>query len=173
MDRGRPGLALAHRQGVVHRDIKPANILLDETGNAYLSDFGIAKVLGGEGHQTQAGALFGTPTYIRRSKFLSQPVTAQSDIYSLGIVLYEIMTGKTPFPDETLAALIDKHLHQAVPCVGDLRPDLPGGSGSGDPARHGERACQPFHGCRGTGCCFPAGVQRLLGSCSGGCGSCD
>jgi len=125
VDQVAAGLALAHRQGVVHRDIKPANILLDEAGNAYLTDFGIAKVLGGNGHQTQAGVIFGTPSYISPEQIRGLPVTPQSDIYSLGVVLYEMLTGKAPFPDEELAALIEKHLNQPLPSVCDQRPDLP------------------------------------------------
>ncbi len=118
------GLTTAHRQGVVHRDIKPANILLDEAGNAYLSDFGIAKVLGGEGFQTQAGALFGTPAYISPEQIRSQPVTPQSDVYSLGIVLYQMLTGKAPFEGGDFADMIDRHLHQPPPYAREQRPEL-------------------------------------------------
>ncbi|HEY5668865.1 MAG TPA: protein kinase, partial [Anaerolineales bacterium] len=117
-------LALAHQHGVIHRDIKPANILFDESGNAYLSDFGIANVLGGNRHQTQAGTLFGTPVYMSPEQIRDQPVTPQSDIYSLGIILFQLLTGEAPFLDEALPALIEKHLHQLLPSVRHRRPDL-------------------------------------------------
>ncbi|KPK11168.1 MAG: hypothetical protein AMJ56_06610 [Anaerolineae bacterium SG8_19] len=118
-------LSVAHGQGVVHRDIKPANILLDEASNAYLSDFGIAKDLTGEIQMTAQGAVIGTPDYISPEQILNDPITQQSDIYSLGAVLYETLTGEKPFPDSSVANLIYKHLHEPVPLVSASRPDLP------------------------------------------------
>jgi WD40 repeat protein/DNA-binding SARP family transcriptional activator len=118
-------LAAAHRQGVVHRDIKPANILLDEEDNAYLSDFGIAKDMLRRPELTQTGALAGSPAYISPEQIQEQPVTPLSDIYSLGVVLYELLTGVHPFPDEPLATLLVKHLHEPLPAVTVLRPELP------------------------------------------------
>ncbi|MGD9144483.1 MAG: protein kinase [Anaerolineae bacterium] len=117
-------LAAAHRQGVVHRDIKPANILLDEEDNAYLSDFGIAKDLLRRPELTQSGTLAGSPAYVSPEQIQEQPVTPLSDIYSLGVVLYELLTGAHPFPDEPLATLLVKHLHEPLPPVGVLRPEL-------------------------------------------------
>jgi serine/threonine protein kinase len=117
------GLAAAHRQGVIHRDLKPANILLDESGNAYLSDFGIAKVLGSLTEQTLSGMVFGTPSYISPEQLKSEPVTPQSDIYSLGIVLYHILTGVKPFPDESLATLVQTPFPVlAIGAAGGSRP---------------------------------------------------
>jgi WD40 repeat protein len=118
-------LGAAHQQGVVHRDIKPANILLDEEGNAYLSDFGIAKKLASEAHLTQTGAMVGTPAYITPEQVQSQDIAPQTDIYSLGLVLYEILVGGHPFPDSPMGDLIAKHLHEPLPLVRDRRPELP------------------------------------------------
>ncbi len=118
-------LAAAHRQGVVHRDIKPANILLDEEDNAYLSDFGIAKVLKGTADLSQTDAIIGSPAYISPEQIRSEAVTPLSDIYSLGVVLYELLTGQHPFPEESLPALLHKHLNEALPSAGALRPSLP------------------------------------------------
>ncbi len=118
-------LSAAHCQGVVHRDIKPANILLDTDGNAYLSDFGVAKSLDGEWGLTAEGAVIGTFDYISPEQILNEQVGPQSDIYSLGAVLYETLTGERPFPDVSMASLLYKHLNEAVPLVSSSRPDLP------------------------------------------------
>ncbi|UCC64726.1 MAG: protein kinase, partial [Anaerolineae bacterium] len=117
-------LAVAHRQGVVHRDIKPANILLDQEGNAYLSDFGIAKDLLSTADLTQTDAITGSPAYISPEQIQEEPVTPLADIYSLGVVLYELLTGAHPFPGESLATLLVKHLNEPLPLVVPLRPDL-------------------------------------------------
>jgi WD40 repeat protein/serine/threonine protein kinase len=121
-------LAVAHRQGVVHRDIKPDNILLDEEGNAYLTDFGIAKELGNEASNvTQADMVVGSPAYLSPEQVKSETVTPQSDIYSLGVVLYEVLTGQHPFPDAGVTALLIKHLQEPLPLVQDIREDVPAG----------------------------------------------
>jgi serine/threonine protein kinase len=90
-------LQYAHRRGVIHRDVKPSNILLDDDGNAVVTDFGIAKVVESPSH-TQTGATIGTPAYMSPEQCWSREVTAASDQYSLGIVVYEMLTGKPPFP---------------------------------------------------------------------------
>jgi serine/threonine protein kinase len=125
MDQVTSALSAAHRQGVVHRDIKPANILLDETGNSYLSDFGIAKSLTGEMQLTATGAILGTPDYISPEQIKNEPIGPETDIYSLGAVLYETLTGEKPFPDASMANLIYKHLNEPMPMVSTSRPDLP------------------------------------------------
>lgn len=114
----------AHQQGVVHRDLKPANILLDEAGNAYLTDFGIAKEMAAEAGVTQTGAILGTPAYITPEQVQSQPVTPRTDIYALGVVLYELLTGQHPFPDTPTGELVVKHLSEPLPLVRERRPDL-------------------------------------------------
>jgi WD40 repeat protein/DNA-binding CsgD family transcriptional regulator len=116
-------LALAHHHKVVHRDIKPSNILLDTEHNAYLADFGFAKVLGGE---PSVEGLRGTLDYISPEQIRSQPVTSRTDIYALGIVLYEMLAGTRPFsPSPSAAALLKKHLESPVPDVSMKHDGLP------------------------------------------------
>ncbi len=126
------GLAVAHRHGVVHRDLKPDNILLDDDRNAYLADFGIAKDLQNLARldtiyaaEEEQGRLMGSPYYLSPEQIRLEPVSPQSDIYSLGIVLYEILTGKTPFEGLPIATVITKHLEEPLPHLLDARPDLP------------------------------------------------
>jgi WD40 repeat protein len=123
------GLALdvAHRHGVVHRDIKPANVLLDEEDNAYLADFGIAKNLEkANGHSlTEGGVLIGSPAYISPEQILSEPIKPQSDIYCLGIMLYEMLTGHKPFFGPTPIAYIEQHLHEKLPSLHKYNQALP------------------------------------------------
>ncbi len=119
-------LATAHRRGVVHRDLKPANILLDEDGNAYLADFGIAKDLGKKisPYQTDQTSVVGSPAYISPEQVKAEPITPQTDIYSLGVMLYEILTGELPFQAPTPIALMFKHINEQVPALRGHRPDL-------------------------------------------------
>ena len=125
LDQLSAALSIAHRRGIVHRDIKPANILLDEEGNAYLSDFGIAKELAASAHLTQEGAIIGSPAYLAPEQALGQSVTPQADIYSLGVVLYEMLTGEHPFRNTPLSDLLSKHLREPLPSTHDRNPDLP------------------------------------------------
>jgi len=124
LDQISAALAAAHQQGIIHRDIKPANILFDESGNAYLSDFGIAKDLHNNQGLTTDGSMLGTPDYISPEQIQEVPVSPQSDIYSLGAVLYEMLTGEKPFPDVSLMTLYQNHLSVPIPLVEDSRPDL-------------------------------------------------
>jgi len=120
------GLAAAHRQGVVHGDIKPENILLDETDNFYLSDFGIAMNFGMDGKDpAKASYLLGSPNYIAPEQLLGQAISPQADQYSLGIVLYEVLAGEHPFPHDSLAQIIEKQLHASLPALHDQRPEIP------------------------------------------------
>jgi serine/threonine-protein kinase len=118
-------LAAAHRKNIVHRDLKPANILLDEDGNAYLSDFGIAKAIGTQTDLTLTGAILGTPAYISPEQVQSLPVSPKTDIYSLGIVLYTMLAGEHPFSETSTGDLIAKHLRDTLPSLGEVSPDLP------------------------------------------------
>lgn len=113
------GLHIAHRAGVIHRDIKPANILLDENGNAYLADFGIAKQVGISSgvERTREMAMIGSPPYISPEQILVEPVRPQADIYSLGIVLYELLSGRKPFKGPTPVAYIRQHLNELLPLL--------------------------------------------------------
>jgi DNA-binding SARP family transcriptional activator/ABC-type glycerol-3-phosphate transport system substrate-binding protein len=117
-------LAAAHRQGVVHRDVKPGNILLDEEGNAYLTDFGVA-LDAGSPERSSGTMMRGTPAYLSPEQIRLDPASPRSDVYALGIVVYEMLTGKHPFPETSLTALLDRHARDALPSVRELRPQLP------------------------------------------------
>ncbi len=114
----------AHRAGVIHRDLKPANILLDDDNNAYLADFGFAKNLGKANltQHTEAGAVIGSLAYISPEQIQTEPVKPQSDIYCLGIVFYEMLTGRQPFQGPTPLDFIQQHLNQALPALNDHLP---------------------------------------------------
>lgn len=119
-------LHAAHRAGIVHRDIKPANILLDEDNNAYLADFGIAKdLIIADTEQTQADRIIGTPAYISPEQIQNEPVTAKTDIYSLGIMLFELLTKQRPFSGPSVLAYVQQHLIEPMPLVHDIQPELP------------------------------------------------
>ena len=118
-------LAAAHRQGVIHRDLKPANILLDEEGNAYLSDFGIAKTMRLQADVTATLGIIGTPAYMAPEQVQGETLTPQADIYSLGVLLFEMLSGQHPFRGSSTAELFIKHLTAPLPLLGEIRPDLP------------------------------------------------
>ncbi len=108
------GLAYAHGEGMIHRDIKPANILLTKRGQAVIGDFGIAQIVGATRH-TVSGALMGTLNYMAPEQGLEGHSDARSDVYSLGIVLYEMLTQHTPFDADTPMAVLMKHLNDPLP----------------------------------------------------------
>lgn len=118
-------LTETHKQGIVHRDLKPGNILLDDQGNVYLTDFGIAKDLDVDTALTKPGTIVGSPAYMAPEQLRSEAVTPQTDIYSLGIILFETLTGRRPFRAGSIAALIQQHLNEPLPPVLALRPELP------------------------------------------------
>jgi WD40 repeat protein/serine/threonine protein kinase len=115
-------LSVAHRNNVIHRDLKPGNILLDEDGNAYLADFGIAKDLGTQIDATAPDAVVGSLDYLSPEQARSEPVTPRTDIYSLGVVLYELLTGKHPYVDCTAVEKLYKHLNEPLPDLTTLDP---------------------------------------------------
>jgi serine/threonine protein kinase/WD40 repeat protein len=124
LDQVAAALSAAHRQGIVHRDVKPGNVLLDELGNAYLTDFGVALEPGSP--ERSSGTLIrGTPGYLSPEQVRLDPASPRSDIYALGIVTYEMLTGAAPFPESSLTALLDHHLTDVMPSVRDVCPDLP------------------------------------------------
>jgi eukaryotic-like serine/threonine-protein kinase len=117
-------LAFAHRNGVVHRDIKPGNVLITDGGRVKVTDFGIARAGAGEA-LTQTGAVMGTATYFSPEQAQGLPVDGRSDVYSLGVVLYEMATGEPPFTGDTPVAVAYKHVREEVVPPSDRVPDLP------------------------------------------------
>jgi eukaryotic-like serine/threonine-protein kinase len=116
-------LGAAHGRHIVHRDVKPQNVLIDEEGSAKVTDFGIARSLDEEG-LTADGRVLGTTDYVSPEQALGHDVTGQSDIYSLGIVLYEMLTGVVPFKGENQVAVAMKHVREELPDVRLLRPEV-------------------------------------------------
>ncbi|MBN2306349.1 MAG: serine/threonine protein kinase, partial [Anaerolineae bacterium] len=115
----------AHARGVVHRDLKPTNVLLDKQGNVYLMDFGIAKLTMASQQLTATGAVMGTPSYMAPEQWRGEPVDGRTDVYALGVMLYEMVIGHVPFESETPFTLMYKHLHDTPPSPRELLPDLP------------------------------------------------
>lgn len=118
-------LSAAHSRSIVHRDLKPANIMLDEEGNAYLSDFGIAKTLSSDANLTETGAILGTPAYISPEQVQARPISPQTDLYALGFLVYTMLAGQHPFPGTSPGELIARHLRDPMPLLGDVVPHLP------------------------------------------------
>ncbi len=119
-------LSYAHSRGVVHRDLKPANVLIDSHENIFLTDFGIAKLLESASPRlTQTDAIMGTPAYISPEQAQGNHVDQRSDIYSLGIILYEMVTGSVPFTAETPLAVLFKHISDPLPPPSLVKPDIP------------------------------------------------
>lgn len=125
LDQITSALTTAHEQGVIHRDVKPQNIMLDEVGNAYLADFGIAKDLFHTTYETASGVVPGSLFYIAPEQAQGEPVTPLCDLYSLGIVMYEVLTGEHPFAGEAPAAQIIKVLTEPVPLLRERWPSFP------------------------------------------------
>jgi tRNA A-37 threonylcarbamoyl transferase component Bud32 len=116
-------LGAAHERMIVHRDVKPQNVLIGEEGGAKITDFGIARTLTEEG-LTVPGRVLGTTDYVSPEQALGQPVTGQSDLYSLGVVLYEMLTGRVPFSGETPVAVAMSHVREQIPDVQLLRGEV-------------------------------------------------
>ena len=119
------GLGAAHAQGVVHRDLKPSNVLVDAEGRAWVGDFGIARSLGGSGGLTHTGQVVGTPDYLSPEQARAEPVDARSDLYTLGLVLYELLSGRLPFSGGTPAEAISQRMVARPPPIRQLRADVP------------------------------------------------
>jgi beta-lactam-binding protein with PASTA domain/serine/threonine protein kinase len=117
-------LGHAHHEGLVHRDMKPENLLVTREGIVKVADFGLARAYA-DGRVTQAGAVTGTVQYLAPEQIRGEPADPRSDLYSLGIVAYELLTGKLPFTGETAMAIAYKHLSDRVPAPSSILPDLP------------------------------------------------
>jgi eukaryotic-like serine/threonine-protein kinase len=119
------GLSAAHARGVVHRDLKPANILLNEQGTAFITDFGVARSIGTTG-MTQTGIVVGTPEYLSPEQARGDSLDARSDLYTVGLMLYEMVCGVLPFSGGTPAETVIQRIIRPPPSLAKARPDLPG-----------------------------------------------
>ena len=118
-------LAFAHQRGVIHRDVKPDNIVLDAAGHASVTDFGVSLVIGSPGAGTARGGSVGTPAYVSPEQALDEAVDGRSDVYALGVVLFEMLTGRVPFGGRSARELIAMHVAAPVPSVSALRAETP------------------------------------------------
>jgi serine/threonine protein kinase len=120
-------LDYAHSQGIIHRDIKPSNIMIDRHGEALLTDFGLAKAISTseKSRLTQAGTVVGTASYMAPEQAADEHLDGRSDIYSLGVVLFELLTGIPPFDAETMVAIALKHINEPTPSLCAINPEIP------------------------------------------------
>jgi beta-lactam-binding protein with PASTA domain/predicted Ser/Thr protein kinase len=112
----------AHRRGVIHRDFKPHNVIVDDAGNAKVTDFGIARA--GASEMTETGSIMGTAQYLSPEQAQGHAVTAASDLYSIGVMLYELLAGRIPFQGDSAVSVALKHLSEPPPPISELRPDV-------------------------------------------------
>jgi serine/threonine protein kinase len=118
-------LDYAHGQGILHRDVKPSNILIERGQRVLLSDFGLAKMVGSQEQITATGVGLGTPAYMSPEQGQGETVDARTDVYALGVVLYEMTTGRVPFRAETPMAIIIKHVTAPLPLPRSINPAVP------------------------------------------------
>lgn len=121
------GLDFAHAKGIVHRDVKPANVILLEGMRAKITDFGIAKIASGVSNLTTTGQFLGTPNYMAPEQIKGAPVDGRSDIFSLGICLYECLTRRKPFGGDSLTSISYKIVHEPFPPLAEINPQIPSG----------------------------------------------
>ncbi|MEL7234720.1 MAG: serine/threonine-protein kinase, partial [Chloroflexota bacterium] len=117
-------LDYAHSRGVVHRDVKASNVMFDEQGNAYVVDFGIARLAEVTSQLTGTGVAIGTPSYMSPEQWQGEAATAQSDQYSMGVLAFELLTGELPYTAPSPYALLNLHLNAPIPAVSERRKDL-------------------------------------------------
>lgn len=117
-------LKYAHDRGMVHRDVKPANVMITTDGQVILTDFGIAKIVSAS-NLTASGAMVGTPSYMAPEQGMGQPGDERSDIYSLGVMLYQLLLGRLPYDADTPLAVVLKHINEPLPMPKLIKPDLP------------------------------------------------
>src|SRR3990170_7930923 len=118
------GLSYAHEKGVVHRDVKPSNVLLTEEGRALLSDFGLAQIHDASVSLT-GSMMLGTPAYVSPEMVRGEPGDARADQYALGVILFELTTGRLPFDAETPMAILVKQANEPLPRPREIRPNIP------------------------------------------------
>lgn len=121
------GVAAAHRKGIVHRDIKPGNVLITPDGDVKVADFGIARAVSDSKHLTEPGVVWGTTAYLSPEQIRGDGATPSSDVYSIGVVLYEMLAGSPPFQGEDRVAIALQHLHDAPPRLSERNPHVPRG----------------------------------------------
>ncbi len=121
------GLGYAHSKGVIHRDLKPSNIMLDDAGNAYLTDFGLAKLVEGSAQITKSGNIVGTPAYMAPEQLRGERLDYRADLYSLGVILYHMVVGRLPFDvaSSDIITVIYQHLEKPPPPPRTIDPDIP------------------------------------------------
>jgi ABC-type sugar transport system substrate-binding protein/tRNA A-37 threonylcarbamoyl transferase component Bud32 len=121
------GLGYAHSKGVIHRDLKPSNIMLDDTGNAFLTDFGLAKLVEGSAQITKSGNIVGTPAYMAPEQLRGEPLDHRADLYSLGVILYHMVVGRLPFDaaSSDIITVIYQHLEKPPPAPRTIDPRIP------------------------------------------------
>jgi serine/threonine protein kinase len=120
-------LGYAHARGMIHRDVKPSNVLIDEQGNCLLTDFGLARMVeisASAENLTSAGAIMGTPAYMSPEQGKGDTLDGRSDLYSLGIIFYEMLTGQVPYRDKLPMMVVIKHIHDPLPSARELAPDM-------------------------------------------------
>lgn len=120
-----PALDLAHERGIVHRDLKPDNILFDQQDNPYITDFGIAKLFNSTSELSQSGIVIGSVAYMSPEQATGKDIDGRSDIYSLGVILFQILTGRRPFESNNSLGFMYQHLNDPVPSICTIRNDLP------------------------------------------------